>query len=299
MSFVEEQALRAQEIEGKIKEFLPEEIGYQSKVIEAMNYSMQAGGKRIRPMLMVETFKLCGGEGDVVWPLAVALEMVHNYSLVHDDLPCMDNDEYRRGRKTTHVMFGEGMATLAGDGLLNYAMEVALKAFDVEGMEPHKVSQAVRVLFRKSGIYGMIGGQCADINAEDMDRDEINEELLLYIHENKTAALIEAAMMIGGILAGATDITIRTLEKIAYNVGIAFQIMDDILDVTATFEELGKPIGSDERNNKVTYVTLHGLEESKAEVKRLSEEAITLIHTLPGDNPFLEELLESMITRRK
>ena len=286
MSFVEEQALRAQEIEGKIKEFLPEESGYQSKVIEAMNYSMQAGGKRIRPMLMVETFKLCGGEGDVVWPLAVALEMVHN-------------DEYRRGRKTTHVMFGEGMATLAGDGLLNYAMEVALKAFDVEGMEPHKVSQAVRVLFRKGGIYGMIGGQCADINAEDMDRDEINEELLLYIHENKTAALIEAAMMIGGILAGATDITIRTLEKIAYNVGIAFQIMDDILDVTATFEELGKPIGSDERNNKVTYVTLHGLEESKAEVKRLSEEAITLIHTLPGDNPFLEELLESMITRRK
>ncbi|MDY4999830.1 MAG: polyprenyl synthetase family protein, partial [Lachnospiraceae bacterium] len=156
MSFVEEQALRAQEIEGKIKEFLPEECGYQSKVIEAMNYSMQAGGKRIRPMLMVETFKLCGGEGDVVWPLAVALEMVHNYSLVHDDLPCMDNDEYRRGRKTTHVVFGEGMATLAGDGLLNYAMEVALKAFDVEGMEPHKVSQAVRVLFRKSGIYGMI-----------------------------------------------------------------------------------------------------------------------------------------------
>lgn len=299
MSFVEEQALRAQEIEGKIKEFLPEECGYQSKVIEAMNYSMQAGGKRIRPMLMVETFKLCGGEGDVVWPLAVALEMVHNYSLVHDDLPCMDNDEYRRGRKTTHVVFGEGMATLAGDGLLNYAMEVALKAFDVEGMEPHKVSQAVRVFFRKSGIYGMIGGQCADINAEDMDRDEINEELLLYIHENKTAALIEAAMMIGGILAGATDITIRTLEKIAYNVGIAFQIMDDILDVTATFEELGKPIGSDERNNKVTYVTLHGLEESKAEVKRMSEEAITLIHTLPGDNPFLEELLESMITRRK
>ena len=299
MSFVEEQALRAQEIEGKIKEFLPEESGYQSKVIEAMNYSMQAGGKRIRPMLMVETFKLCGGKGDVVWPLAVALEMVHNYSLVHDDLPCMDNDEYRRGRKTTHVVFGEGMATLAGDGLLNYAMEVALRAFDVEGMEPQKVSQAIRVLFNKSGIYGMIGGQCADINAEDMGRSEITEELLLYIHENKTAALIEAAMMIGGILAGATDITIRTLEKIAYNVGIAFQIMDDILDITATFEELGKPIGSDERNNKVTYVTLHGLEESKAEVKKLSEEAITLMHTLPGDNPFLEELLESMITRRK
>ena len=299
MSFVEEQALRAQEIEGKIKEFLPEESGYQSKVIEAMNYSMQAGGKRIRPMLMVETFKLCGGKGDVVWPLAVALEMVHNYSLVHDDLPCMDNDEYRRGRKTTHVMFGEGMATLAGDGLLNYAMEVALRAFDVEGMEPQKVSQAIRVLFNKSGIYGMIGGQCADINAEDMDRSEITEEMLLYIHENKTAALIEAAMMIGGILAGATDITIRTLEKIAYNVGIAFQIMDDILDITATFEELGKPIGSDERNNKVTYVTLHGLEESKTEVKKLSEEAITLMHTLPGDNPFLEELLESMITRRK
>ena len=299
MSFNLEIEERRKLVENILKEYMPEANGMQKTVIDAMNYSVFAGGKRIRPILMYETYKMFGGKSKVIEPFMAAIEMIHSYSLVHDDLPAMDNDEYRRGRKTTHVMFGEGMATLAGDGLLNYAMEVALRAFDVECMEPHKVSQAVRVLFRKSGIYGMIGGQCADINAEDMDRDEINEELLLYIHENKTAALIEAAMMIGGILAGATDITIRTLEKIAYNVGIAFQIMDDILDVTATFEELGKPIGSDERNNKVTYVTLHGLEESKAEVKRMSEEAITLIHTLPGDNPFLEELLESMITRRK
>lgn len=299
MSFEVEKKEKIEMIEEIIKKYLPKEEGPQKTVIEAMNYSVLAGGKRIRPMLMRETFKLFKGEEiEVIEYFMTALEMIHTYSLVHDDLPCMDNDEYRRGRKTTHVVYGPGIATLAGDGLLNYACEIASKAFET-GADPAKVGKAVGVLFNKSGIYGMIGGQTADIEAEDKDASEVTEELLLFIHEKKTAALIQAAMMIGGILGGANDITVRTLERIAYNVGVAFQIQDDILDVTSTFEELGKPIGSDAKNHKVTYVTLHGIEESAAMVEKLSKEAITLLHTLPGDNPFLEELLLSMITRKK
>lgn len=299
MDFELEKKEKIEKIEEILKKYLPREEGPQKTVIEAMNYSVMAGGKRIRPMLMRETFKLFKGEEiEVIEYFMTALEMIHTYSLVHDDLPCMDNDEYRRGRKTTHVVYGPGIATLAGDGLLNYACEIACKAFEI-GNDPARVGKAVGVLFNKSGIYGMIGGQTADIESEGMDTADVNEELLLFIHEKKTAALIQAAMMIGGILGGANDITVRTLERIAYNVGVAFQIQDDILDVTSTFEELGKPIGSDEKNQKVTYVTLHGLEESAAMVEKLSKEAITLLHTLPGDNPFLEELLLKMITRKK
>ncbi|MBQ0028228.1 MAG: polyprenyl synthetase family protein [Lachnospiraceae bacterium] len=299
MNFEAEKNEKIRLIEEIISKYLPKEEGPQKTVIEAMNYSITVGGKRVRPMLMRETFKLFeGDEIEVIEYFMTALEMIHTYSLVHDDLPCMDNDEYRRGCKTTHVVYGAGMATLAGDGLLNYACEIACKAFEV-GKDPARVGKAVGVLFNKSGIYGMIGGQTADIESEGKDASEVNEELLLFIHEKKTAALIQAAMMIGGILGGANDITVRTLERIAYNVGVAFQIQDDILDVTSTFEELGKPIGSDEKNKKVTYVTLHGIEESTAMVEKLSKEAITLLHTLPGDNPFLEELLLSMITRKK
>lgn len=298
MDFEQTLKNKAIEIEEIIKKYLPKEEGYQKTVIEAMNYGIMGGGKRIRPLLMQETYRLFGGESDAVEYFMAALEMIHNYSLIHDDLPCMDDDEYRRGRKTTHVVYGAGMATLAGDGLLNFACETALEAVST-GEDSTRIIKALKVLFNKSGIYGMIGGQTADIESEGMPQENITEELLLFIHEKKTAALIQAAMMIGGILAGANDITVRTLEKIAYNVGVAFQIQDDILDVTSTFEELGKPIGSDEKNSKVTYVTLYGLEESAKQVEKLSNEAITLLHTLPGDNPFLEELLNYMITRRK
>lgn len=289
---------KAQEIEKIIETKLPKSEGFQKTVIDAMNYSITAGGKRLRPMLMKEVYDLFGGDNEAIEYFMVSLEAIHNYSLVHDDLPCMDDDEYRRGRKTTHVVYGEAMATLAGDGLLNYAAELASMAFDVTD-DISRAAWAMKVLFNKSGIYGMIGGQTADIESENMPGDDVTEELILFIHENKTAALIQAAMMIGGILGGASEITVRTLEKIAYNVGIAFQIQDDILDVTSTFEELGKPIGSDEKNHKVTYVSLHGLDESVAMVEKLSEEAITLLNTLPGDTTFLEELLRSLIYRKK
>jgi geranylgeranyl diphosphate synthase type II len=289
---------RTTEIDAVIESFFPEEEDYANTVREAMKYSIAGGGKRLRPMLMLETYRLFDGEGEGVEYFMAAIEMIHTYSLIHDDLPCMDDDEYRRGRKTTHTVYGEAMAVLAGDGLLNYAAETALGALDSD-LDASRVGRAMRVLFNKSGVNGMLGGQVADIEAEDKAAGEVDDELIEYIHTHKTAALIEAAMMIGGILAGADTIQVNTLEKIAHNVGVAFQIQDDILDITGSFEELGKPIGSDERNHKVTYVSLHGLDKAKADVEELSKEAIMLLHTFNNDNPFLEELLLSMIDRKK
>lgn len=286
-------------VEKILKEYLPEETGYQKRLVEAMNYSVMAGGKRLRPILMEESFLLFGGKGRVIEPFMAALEMIHNYSLVHDDLPAMDNDEYRRGRKTTWKVYGDGMAVLAGDGLLNLAFETAALAFDLteNQKEMKQAARALKILGQKAGIYGMIGGQCADIEAEE--GRQVTRELLLFIHENKTAALIQAAMMIGAVLAGADEKSVAAMEKAAYNIGIAFQIQDDILDVTSTTEVLGKPVGSDEKNSKLTYVALHGLEESKEEVKNLSKEALLFLSSFENRNEFLEELVNSLITREK
>lgn len=297
MNFNETLTFKVQNIERIIKKFLPCEEGYQKTVLEAMNYSMLAGGKRLRPMLMQEVFEAFGGTGNVVEPFMAAIEMIHTYSLVHDDLPAMDNDEYRRGRKTTHVVYGEAMGILAGDGLLNYAFETALRAFEGASAEEYlRIVRALQVLARKAGVYGMIGGQVCDIESENSS-EPIRGEQLLFIHENKTAALIQAAMMIGGILAGVDEEQVARLEQSAYDLGIAFQIQDDILDVTSTFEELGKPIGSDAKNHKQTYVTIYGLEHSKTEVKRLSEEAISLV-ALDSES-FLVKLFKSLIYRSK
>lgn len=300
MSFNEALSGRVGQIEAIIKRYLPEENGYQKTVIEAMNYSILAGGKRLRPMLMQETCKMFGGSGGLEEPFMAAIEMIHTYSLVHDDLPCMDNDEYRRGRKTTHVVYGEGMAVLAGDGLLNYAFETAVKAFRLseDAQKLARVAKALEVFAQKAGIYGMIGGQNADIEAEDMG-DKVTSQQLLFIHEHKTAALIQSAMMVGAILAGATEEEIRQIEKCAYNIGIAFQIQDDILDITSSLEVLGKQVGSDEKNHKTTYVTLKGLEQAKKDVQELSEEAINIISSFANRNEFLEELIKQLITREK
>lgn len=301
MNFKEELQNRVTEIETIIQSYIPEETGYAKTVMEAMNYSILAGGKRLRPMLMQETYRMFGGKGKEVEPFMAALEMIHTYSLVHDDLPAMDNDEYRRGRKTTHVVYGEGMAILAGDGLLNYAFETAVKAFDMlneaEADEYRRVAGALAILGRKAGIYGMIGGQTADIEAEQMER--VTAEQLMYIHKNKTAALIEAAMTIGALLAGADDEQIGRIETCAYNIGIAFQVQDDILDVIGTEEELGKPIGSDEKNHKQTYVTLNGLEQSGEDVDRLSREAIQILNDCgERDHAFLNELVLQLVHRK-
>ena len=322
MNFKEEMGRKTEQIEHMIGRYLPAEEGYQKTVLQAMNYSITAGGKRLRPLLMAESAALFtevneiwrtaeGGlqDGDsmqqtvlgrALFLFMAALEMIHNYSLVHDDLPAMDNDEYRRGRKTTHVVYGEGMAVLAGDGLLNYAFETAARAFEgAESMEEYRrIARSMQILGRKAGIYGMIGGQCADLEAEAMG-DDVSEEMLLYIHEHKTAALIQAAMTIGATLAGAGQEAIERLEKCAYNIGIAFQIQDDILDVTSSLEVLGKSVGSDEKNHKLTYVTMHGLEESAKQVEELSNEAVRLLRSFPRRNPFLEELVEQLIHREK
>ena len=297
MNFKEELKDRVDHIEAILKEYLPKEEGWQKTVIAAMNYSVLAGGKRLRPMLMEETYRLFGGKGREIELFMAAIEMIHTYSLVHDDLPAMDNDEYRRGRKTTHVVYGEAMAILAGDGLLNYAFETAMKSFTMEG-DLEKKARALSVLAQKAGIYGMIGGQTADIEAEDLG-DQVTTEHLMFIHAHKTSALIEAAMMTGAILAGASQEETAQIEKAAYEIGIAFQIQDDILDVTSTLEMLGKPIGSDAKNHKTTYVTLKGLEESRKEQQELSLHAIETIRNIGYSNDFLMELVTSLITREK
>lgn len=298
---------KTKEIEEILGKYLPVEQGYQKTVLEAMNYSVVAGGKRLRPMLMQETYTMFGGKGSIVEPFMAAMEMIHTYSLVHDDLPAMDNDEYRRGRKTTWSVYGETMGILAGDGLLNYAFETVLKSFSMleatAGDENSRVSagtlaKAMQVLANKAGIYGMIGGQTADIEAEGQE-EPLSMEQILFIHKHKTAALIEASMMIGAILAGADETSVQAVEKCAYNIGIAFQIQDDILDVIGDSEVLGKTVGSDAQNEKQTYVTLNGLEQSKKDVEKLSGEAAEILAGFEGEHGFLEQLILYLIDRNK
>ena len=285
---------RKKEVEQIVTSFLPKEEGYQKTVLEAMNYSVSAGGKRLRPMLMLETYRMFGGTSKVIEPSMAAIEMIHTYSLIHDDLPAMDNDEYRRGRKTTHVVYGEAMAILAGDALLNYAFETAASAFVLDEGNP-AIGKAFMILASKAGVYGMIGGQVLDVESEGK---EIDADTLQFIHIHKTSALLESAMLIGAVLAGASEQQQRTVELAARELGLAFQIRDDILDVTGNTDELGKPVGSDEKNHKNTYVALEGLEKAKEDVKRYSESAIDRLKSLPVRNEFLYELIEELIDRR-
>ncbi|MBP3506448.1 MAG: polyprenyl synthetase family protein [Lachnospiraceae bacterium] len=286
---------RVQAIEAIIHKYMPKAEGYAATVMEAMNYTMNAGGKRLRPMLMQETFYMFGGTGETIEPFMAAIEMIHTYSLVHDDLPALDNDDYRRGRKTAHIVYGEAMAILAGDALLNYAYETAAKAFSMT-TEVQPVVRAFTILTQKPGIYGMIGGQTADV---ELTGTPLSEDALEYIYENKTGALIEASMMIGACLAGASLDAVKEIEKLAGIVGRAFQIQDDILDIEGNEEELGKPLHSDEENGKVTYVTIHGITDAKAEVEHLSQQAVKILDGFPQENPFLRELILSLVHRRK
>ncbi len=294
MNFKEQMAVKVAEIEKILKSYMPAEEGPQKVIMEAMNYSVTVGGKRLRPMLMQETYRLFGGEGEAIEPFMAAQEMIHTYSLVHDDLPTMDNDEFRRGKKTTWVAYGEDMAILAGDGLLNYAFETALKAF--EKAESTKVVECLKILSKKAGIYGMIGGQVVDVMSEEK---KIDKETLLFIHRNKTSALIQSSMMIGAVMAGASKEEVEKIEQIGEDIGIAFQIQDDILDVTSSLEVLGKPVHSDEKNEKTTYLTLEGLEKSKKEVEELSHRAIQGLKSFDRENQFLNELVEMLIHREK
>jgi geranylgeranyl diphosphate synthase type II len=294
MDIKAELADRTKAVNQVIQSYLPKEEGYQKTIMEAMNYSILAGGKRLRPILMQETYRLFGGTSGVIEPFMAAIEMIHTYSLVHDDLPAMDDDEYRRGKKTTHAVYGEAMGILAGDALLNYAFETATQAFDMEPENPN-LGKALQILARKAGIYGMVGGQVIDVEAEG--DASMTKEKLDVIYRLKTGALLESAMQIGAVLAGATQKEQKIMEEAASAVGLAFQIQDDILDVTSTMEVLGKPIGSDEKNHKITYVTYEGLEQAKADVERISEHAIELLNGLETKNDFLVELIRYLAGR--
>lgn len=304
MSFELEQKKRQAEINDIIEGYLPKEEGYYKTVLEAMNYSIRAGGKRLRPMLMLETFRLFNGKHtDILYPFMAAIEMIHTYSLVHDDLPALDNDEYRRGRKTTHIEYGEAMAILAGDGLLTFAFELAAGAYDTVDEKAsdaadiyRRIMRAYRTLASKAGINGMIGGQVIDIEfvGKSVTKDRLDMMYLL-----KTGGLFEASMMIGAILAGATDEEVKIIEGIAGDIGLAFQIRDDILDVSSSDTVLGKPVHSDEKNNKPTYVSLMDLDKAKDEVAYVTERAMKAYDSLPYRNDFLRELLLMLINREK
>lgn len=296
--FMEELQQKVEHINNVLEKFLPADEGQQRIIFEAMNYSVRAGGKRLRPILMEETYHMFGGSSAVIEPFMAAIEMIHTYSLVHDDLPAMDNDEYRRGKKTTHAVYGEAMGILAGDALLNLAYETAAKAFDMEVADA-RVARAITVLAKKAGVYGMVGGQVVDVESEKSDDCPITREKLDFIYRLKTGALIESSMMIGAILAGASSDEVSRVEQIAAKLGLAFQIQDDVLDVTSTLEVLGKPVGSDEKNNKATYVTFEGLDKAVSDVERISKEAEEQLDDLGYDDAFLKELFEYLIHREK
>lgn len=290
MNFKNELNHKAKEVEGDLKACLAQTLDTPKHIVEAMEYSLCAGGKRLRPILVREVCKMLGGDVDKAIPLSNAIEMIHTYSLIHDDLPAMDNDDLRRGKPTNHKVYGEAMAILAGDALLNFSMETAIMGIDrCTTLKEHQdYVQAMALLFRSSGIQGMIGGQVADIEAET--RMVSSETELLYIHQHKTAALIKAAIGCGALVAGADKKEMRALDIYGDAIGLSFQIVDDILDVEGDEALLGKPIGSDEKNHKTTFVSLYGLEEAKNKVLALENKAHTALNELDVKSDFLKEL---------
>lgn len=300
MNFEQELKKRAGEAEQIIRRFLPREEGFASDLAKAVNYSMLAGGKRIRPVMMQAAYELYGGCGSEIHPYMAAIEMIHTHSLVHDDLPAIDGDLYRRGKKTTHAVFGEAVGVLGGDALLNLAYETVLDAMaNGTVTDCRRGLRALGILASKTGIRGMLGGQSVDVTNEKNEIYQLKKEQLDYIYQNKTSALLEASLMAGAALAGAGEAQLALLETVGEKAGLAFQIQDDILDVTGTAEELGKPVLSDEKNHKTTYVTLFGAEGAEREVHRLTEEAVGLLDTIPGEKTFLRELLSYMALRRR
>ncbi|TCK98356.1 geranylgeranyl diphosphate synthase type II [Natranaerovirga hydrolytica] len=276
--------------------FLPKESSLQKDILDSMAYSITVGGKRLRPILMYETYQLFGNHEKEIYPFLAAIEMIHSYSLVHDDLPAMDNDDYRRGQLTTHKKFGEALGVLTGDALLNYAFEIMSQACLEMKDKMYECVQAMQYISHKAGIYGMIGGQVVDIQSENKS---IDLKTLEFIHEHKTAALLEASMVGGAMVGGACEEDIKAIQNIAYKIGLAFQIQDDILDVTSDMKVLGKPVNSDKKNNKSTYVQLVGIEASKDIIKQLSNEAIEALKKLDDNAHFLIEIVEYLIYRKK
>lgn len=267
-------------------------ITAENSAAQAMKYSLLSGGKRIRPILLLEFYALCGGNGGSALNFAAAIEMIHTYSLIHDDLPCMDNDDMRRGRPSCHKAFGEDTALLAGDALLTLAFKTAAETV---GIPADRVLKAVAVLAENAGICGMVGGQVEDLAFE---KSGATLEELRGMYLKKTSCLLSAAAVCGSILAGADDEELKYAAEYAEKLGLAFQIIDDILDCTSDEKTLGKPIGSDEKNGKTTYVTLLGIDGAKAEAERLSNEALAALCKIKGDNKALRELTADLLDRK-
>ena len=302
MNFEKELSNKVKETDLCVRSFLPESGKYKELIVESARYSVEAGGKRLRPMILKESFQLCkGSDFNIVKPFMAAIEFIHSYSLVHDDLPAMDNDDYRRGKLTTHKKFGEDFGILAGDALLNHAYETMLNAILSSYSNGYdkdiifRMNKAASVIAGKAGIDGMVGGQSLDVylTGKDMNKDQLD-----YIFNLKTGALIEASFMAGGILAGADDNTVDDLRLAGHLVGVAFQIQDDILDIYGSEKELGKPVHSDEKNNKNTYVSLYGLDAAKEAVSDMSVRAENILKNI-GDNEFLIQLVNYLINRTK
>jgi len=293
MSIKEGLHKKAEIIENQLELYLTEhENKYEKELHESMSYSLMSGGKRIRPVLMVEIANLFGVATEDVIDFACALEMIHTYSLIHDDLPAMDDDDLRRGKKTNHIVYGEAMAILAGDGLLNFSYELMTEA--ALKKDSYNYLRAMKEISSAAGHQGMIGGQVADIMSENTDG---SKETLEYIQLKKTSALLTCALTAGGCIAGVSEMTLNDLRKLGTAVGFAFQIKDDILDIESDESVLGKPIGSDEKNNKLTYPSLFGLEASKDKVKSLTEEAMMILKNFDGDTEFLESLVNYLCNR--
>ena len=324
MAFDDELRQAQEQAEQTVERYLPEIKASPGRLAEAMRYSVLAGGKRVRPILLLQSYAMYGGCDDTLaGPFAAAIEMIHTSSLIHDDLPDIDNDDWRRGRKTTHAVYGPALGILSGDALLNYAYETAMKALDEpndagpqKSSDEHddtdlqtgsdkyrertaRVASALRILMQKTGMYGMLGGQSLDVENEKNNVLSIDRDTLDFIYLHKTAALIEAPLMIGAVLAGAPETDVRTLEQVGRRAGLAFQIRDDVLDATETTEEIGKPAGSDEKNGKTTYVTLFGADGAAAEAERLTEEASAMMDSFPAAGGFLREYLIRLASRRK
>lgn len=280
-------------VENLLNEYMPKEEGYQKTICEAMNYSLKAGGKRLRPILTLEACKIVGGDERDAIPFAVAIEMIHTYSLIHDDLPALDNDDLRRGRATNHKVYGEAMAILAGDGLLNYAYEIMLRE-SIGKENPEKYLKAINEIAKASGIYGMIGGQVVDIESENK---KINIDKLDFIHMNKTAAIMVGCMRAGAIIGGADEVQLENITKYAKNIGLSFQIVDDILDIVGDESKLGKKVGSDIENDKSTYPSLLGLEKSKEIANELIQEAKLSINNINENSEFLNGLADYIVDR--
>lgn len=282
-------------IERKLNEYLPEEDLMQADLINAMRYSLLGGGKRIRPILLLEFCKICGGNETAALPFACAIEMIHTYSLIHDDLPCMDNDDMRRGRSSNHKVFGEHTALLAGDALLTMAFETMLSEEAVRLAGSQSAAKAAGILAAAAGAHGMVGGQIIDLMSEGRS---ISIETLKTMDECKTGALIVAAAKMGGVLGGANDTQLHAAEEYAKAIGLAFQIVDDILDVTSDTETLGKPVGSDNDNDKCTYVTIMGLDNAKEAVDNLTETAIATLQCFGNSADYLVQFAKELASRK-